>query len=297
MKLFALAITLFFGAQKGHVQWLNDWVAGEAALGGAETVQAAEAEARRRAHSAWREGDPKNLELLRKSLEAALADARRDEGARLRACRALGWLRQTESVPALATQLAGGAPKLREEAAAALRHFGTEKVKYAVVTRTGLTGTLSFEAAEDPRATAALAKATRDAEPRVRRAALKALLQHEGVEVISASLEAARANRDVPEVVPLLIRVRPAELEKLLLGFTTHDDEVVRASGARGLGLADLQTGKKRLLELLDDPAPRVFAAAHSALRRLEGFPPAEMPETAALDRALLTAQWRARLR
>lgn len=297
MKLLALTFALTFGAQKGHVQWLGDWVSGESALTGVEAVQAAETEARRRAHAAWREGDAKNLEILRKALERALADAKLDDAARLRACRALGWLRQTESVPALVTQLAGGGAKLREEAANALRHFGTENVKYTAVSRTGMTGTLVFEPAEDPRATAALARATRDAEPRVRRAALKALLTHEGLEVISAALEAARATRDVPDVVPLLVRVHPAELEKLLLGFTAHDDEGVRAAGARGLGLAGLHSSKKRLLELLDDPSAKVFAAAHGALRRLEGFPPAEMPEAASLDRALLTAQWRARLK
>jgi HEAT repeat protein len=163
------------------------------------------------------------------------------------------------------------------------------------VGRTGAVIVERMEAVADPRATTALARASRDPEAKVRRAALRALLQHAGEEVIAATMEAARAGRDAVEVVPLLVRAAPADLEALLLAYAQSEDEVGRAAGARGLGRARLVSSRPRLLALLDDASPLVFAAAHGALRELEGFPAAEMPEDVALDRALLTARWKAR--
>lgn len=295
MHPVALALALSLSLAKGHGPWLREYVGGGAAFDSPEAQQRAEVEARRRAHFAWREGEPHLVDKLRLELEATLAGEKSAEPQRLRAARVLGWMRQPASVPALAAALAKGPPRLREEAAQALRHFGALEVKYPAVSRTGAVVQERLEPVADPRATLALVEAAKEAEPRVRRAALRALAHHGGEGVVSAALAAGRAGRDAAEAVPLLVRTRPADLEPLLLAYAASADEATRAAGARGLGQAKLASARARLLALLDDPSAAVFAAAHAALRELEGFPPSDMPEDVALDRALLTARWRAR--
>jgi hypothetical protein len=297
MSALALALTLTLSAGgKGNADWVKNYVTGDDTPAGDDTQTLEEQDARAKTLWLFHNASEEGLSKLASWLNEVLADSTRDESVRARSAQVMGWLRQRANVPVLAEALKGENPlEVREEAASALRYFGTQGVKYNFFNDTGVLVSRHIPGVSDPRATAALIEATHGPNERVRRAALRALVVHSGPLVATAGLDAAREHRDGPEALPLLLRAQPADLEKLLLAYAKSDDAVDRAAGARGLGQAHLVSSRARLLELLDDPSAIVFAAAHGALRELDGLPPADMPADTALDRKVLTARWKAK--